>query len=217
MYAARMKRVPWPLLLAILAWPGAATAQPAVDTRIPIAAADARAFFAGLGQDPVTAAGLGVPATALPRRGLGIVAAAHVYPLRTQTFALGAGGEFLMARGVATFEDSAGTTTRLEQRLQGLAVAISINFGDVDGWSYLSGGMGPLRFESFAGEAAPAEAAPRKATINLGGGARWFTSTHLAVGFDLRFYLTRPEEATALHPGRSRNRLLILSAGLSFK
>jgi len=219
MYARRMHRgLPTRLaLLVAIALPGAAAAQVPSDTRLPLAAADARVFLLGLGQDPVTAEGLGVPVSALPRRAPGVVGGVHVYPLRLNGFAIGIGGELLLARGVATFEDDAGTTTRIEQRLQSLAVSASANFGDYDGWSYLSAGMGPLRFESFTGDAAPAEPARRRATINLGGGARWFTTAHLAVGFDVRFYITRSEPATAVHPGRQRDRLLVLSAGLSFQ
>ena len=29
-------------------------------------------------------------------------------------------------------------------------------------------------------------------TINYGGGARWFTKTHLAFSFDVRFYAINP-------------------------
>ena len=36
----------------------------------------------------------------------------------------------------------------------------------------------------------------------MGGGARWFFSRHLAFGFDVRFYLTRPEEMSGTIPGR---------------
>ena len=38
---------------------------------------------------------------------------------------------------------------------------LSLNFGHRDGWSYLSAGMGPLRFETFEGERAPAESVRR--------------------------------------------------------
>jgi hypothetical protein len=39
----------------------------------------------------------------------------------------------------------------------------------------------------------------------------------VAIGFDVRFYLTRPEDIVEPYPGRQRTRLLILSGGLSFK
>jgi hypothetical protein len=39
----------------------------------------------------------------------------------------------------------------------------------------------------------------------------------VAIGFDVRFYLTRPQEIIGSYPGRQRTRLLVLSGGLSFK
>ena len=54
-------------------------------------------------------------------------------------------------------------------------------------------------------------------TINMGGGARWFFTRHVAFAFDVRFYLTRPEDTVDLYPARQRTRLLVLSGGLSFK
>jgi hypothetical protein len=77
--------------------------------------------------------------------------------------------------------------------------------------------MGRLSFETFQGALPPADLPPTKSTINMGGGARWFASNHVAFCFDVRFYLTRPEAASALFPGRQRSRLLVLSAGLAFK
>jgi hypothetical protein len=51
----------------------------------------------------------------------------------------------------------------------------------------------------------------------MGAGARWFNTAHLAFCFDMRFYLTRPEDPTITYPGRQRSRLLVLSAGISIK
>ena len=94
---------------------------------------------------------------------------------------------------------------------------VSLNFGHERGWSYVAAGMGPLSFISFTGDSAPDAARPYKLTINMGGGARWFPKQHVAFGFDVRFYLTRPQEAVEGFPARQRTRLLILSAGVSFK
>lgn len=187
---------------------------------LPIVAGDLRGFYSGLGQDPVTAADLGVNPQQLPTRGLGGVLGVHVYPLRGESMALGLGAEGLIARGRAQQTDA--TTGEpvglpIEQRLVSLSPQISLNFGHRKGWSYLSAGMGRLSFETFAGDLPPADLPPTKSTINMGGGARWFTNTHIAFTFDVRFYLTRPEAASALFPGRQRSRLLVLSAGLGFK
>lgn len=187
---------------------------------LPIAAADLRLFYSGLGQDPVTATDLGVSADRLPKRGLGGVVGLHIYPLRGRSMALGLGGEWMIARGRAQATDAeTGTAIGLpiEQRLNGLSPQISLNFGHREGWSYLSAGMGPLSFETFEGDLPPAEGPPKKATINMGGGARWFSTSHLAFSFDVRFYLTRPQESVGSQPGRGRSRLLVLSGGVSFK
>lgn len=187
---------------------------------LPIVAGDLRLFYSGLGQDPATAGDLGVPADQLPVRGLGGVAGVHVYPLRGRSIALGVGGEWMIARGRSQQKDA--TTGEpvglaIEQRLRSLSPQVSINFGHREGWSYLSAGMGPLSFATFQGETAPIESPPSKSTINMGGGARWFATAHLAFAFDVRFYLTRPEEIVGPYPGRQRTRLMILSAGVAFK
>lgn len=187
---------------------------------LPIVAGDLRLFYSGLGQDPTTAGDLGVPVDQLPVRGLGGVAGVHVYPLRGSSVALGIGGEWMIARGRSEQKDA--TTGEpvglpVEQRLRSLSPQVSINFGHREGWSYLSAGMGPMSFATFQGETAPAESPPTKSTINMGGGARWFAAAHLAFAFDVRFYLTRPEEIVAPYPGRQRTRLLVLSGGIAFK
>ena len=187
---------------------------------LPVFAADLRGFYAGLGQDPVTAADLGVDADQLPARGWGGVAGAHVYPLRGRSFALGIGGEVMMARGRAQQVNPAtgeevGIIVR--QRIVGMSPQVSLNFGHREGWSYLSAGMGPLSFESYLGDELPSEAPPKKPTINMGGGARWFLNSHLAFTLDVRFYLTRPEDPTGPFPGRQRTRLLVMSAGVGIK
>jgi hypothetical protein len=184
---------------------------------------DVRGFSASLGQDPTTASNLRVPAAELPSRGFGGVVGVHVYPLRRERLALGIGGEIIRASGRMDPPSSTGSTPAasatppIQQRLFGISPALSLNFGHRDGWSYLTAGVGPMSFSTFKGKAAPAEAPPRKNTINMGGGARWFASPRVAFTFDVRFYLTRPEEITGLYPGRARQRLRILSAGISLR
>jgi hypothetical protein len=210
-------RVPIFLTLLVLA-PAVARAQE--PRPIPPAVVDLRGFSSGLGQDPITAADLGVAATSLPKRGIGGVMGVQVYPIRKGSLALGIGAEALIARGRsqpvdATTGDPVGLP--IEQRLISVSPQLSLNFGHREGWSYLTAGMGPLTFETFQGAAAPSEAPARKNTINMGGGARWFNFRHLAFTFDVRFYQTRPEPATAVHPGRQRSKLLVMSAGVAFK
>src|SRR5690606_38054499 len=132
---------------------------------LPIFAADVRGFYAGLGRDPVTAADLGVEPDQLPSRGLGAVVDAHVYPLRGRSFALGIGGELLMARGRAQQVNPAtgeGVGLVVRQRIVSMSPQLSLNFGHRDGWSYLTAGMGPLSFETYLGDDLPSEAPPKK-------------------------------------------------------
>ena len=185
---------------------------------IPRVVADVRAFYAGLERDPVTAADLGLLPEELPARAWGGVAAVHVYPFRRQRFALGVGGEGLLARGRAQATDETGTAIGplVTQKLRGLAVAVSLNFGGRNGWSYLSAGTGPFVFASYLDDP-PAAPAPSQMTLNLGGGARWFATDHVAFGFDARFYQTQPEVAVDGYAARERRQIFILSAGVSFR
>ena len=186
--------------------------------KIPPFVADVRGLFASLGTDDVTAADLTIAPESLPERALGGAVGLTIYPIRRQGFALGIGGEGLLAWGGSQPVDAAGVPAgpRVERRLQSLAGQLSFNFGHRDGWSYLSGGMGPLLFETFVGDFPP-ESPPRSMMLNFGGGARWFTSRHLAFCFDLRFYETKPELSTPTSHGRERQRVFVLSVGAAFK
>ena len=186
---------------------------------IPAFAADLRGFYSGLGQDPTTAKDLGVEAAQLPKRGPGAVAGVHVYLLRGHKFALGVGGEGLLARGRAQDKDSNGKPVGLavQQRIKSLSAQISLNFGSRDGWSYLTAGMGPMIFKTYLGETAPLAPAPSKMTINMGAGARWFSSRHFAFAVDARFYQTRPQPKFDPYPTRQRTQLLVLSGGIAIR
>lgn len=211
-----------PLLLSLAAILLLTSTARAQDDKRPIGrfAIDFRGFYSGLGQDPITAAGLNVDKATLPTRALGGVTGVHLYVLRRSSFALGIGAEGVLARGHkqekdATTGDPIGLP--LTQRFRGIAPQISLNFGHRQGWSYLSAGMGPLAFSTYQGPNAPGDPPPVKSTINMGAGARWFNTQHLAFAFDLRFYLTRPIEQTVSYPGRQRARIMVLSAGIAIK
>lgn len=209
-------------LLSLLLCVCFASTAHAQDDKRPIGhfAFDLRGFYSGLGQDPVTAAALGVTTDTLPTRALGGVAGLHVYLIRRSNFALGIGAEGVLARGHKQEKDAATgdpVGLPLTQRFRGMAPQISLNFGHRQGWSYLSAGMGPLAFSTYQGPNAPGDPPPVKRTINMGGGARWFTTQHLAFAFDLRFYLTRPIEQSVSYPGRQRAKIMVLSAGIAIK
>ena len=224
-----------PLLLVfvlLLALPSVVTAQPAgdplPDERQPIGrfAADVRGSMPRFKQTVLIANTIGVDPTELPTRGLGLVFGAHVYPLRMGRVTLGLGAEVMTSRANRREESDDETTPdgpTVQTRFSTLSPQASLNFGASEGWSYLSGGMGWSRF-SVEREETPggtptgnSEAAPRRKTINYGGGARWFAKKHLAVSFDLRFYAVSPQLATPTHPALPRMTVMVFSLGAGFK
>jgi hypothetical protein len=133
----------------------------------------------------------------VPARGFGADVGVHVYPFGWGPSRVGVGVDILYARGSVA---GAGLSTVVK----GVAPQFSLNFGSRDGWSYLSAGYGVMTLRSEA----PVVTTPIEsddetvrtdttggavesgsvAALNFGGGARWFLSRHLAVGFDLRFH-----------------------------
>lgn len=186
---------------------------------------DLRGALARFKEDPAVAQGLGVASTNLPTRGLGIVAGAHWYPLRSRLITLGIGGEFILARDSRTGEapETTGTTTApgtaptVTTRLSAFSPQLSFNFGTSEGWSYISGGIGSSRLTAEREDAPFADEGPGPRTINYGGGARWFTGPHLAFAVDLRFYAISPQPASGTRPGFPRAKIMVISVGVGVK
>ncbi len=197
--------------------PAVQAVEPLKVAPLPYFVLDLRGGFASLGSDTTTAAALGVVAEDMPSRAKTVIVGAHLYPFRRGGFKLGIGAEAI--RGVSSNQrlDSAGKGTGpvIRRRLEGFSGQFSLNFGKGKGWSYVTVGGGPMKFESYLDQAKPTRAGTT--TLNYGGGARWFTSGRLAVTVDLRFYLTRPADATFDAAGRVRKRVTLLSAGISLK
>ena len=222
-----------PIVVLLLAGPVAAQVPPPVPTPTPAPTptpvpplrvaplpwfvVDVRVGLASLGSDTTTAASLGVVAADMPSRAKTLLVGAHVYLLRKGGLKLGVGAEAM--RGVTSNQrlDSTGKGTGpvIGRRLEGVTGQFSLNFGKGKGWSYITVGGGPMKFESYLDEAKPTRAGTT--TLNYGGGARWFTRGHLAFTVDLRFYLTRPALATFDAPARVRKRVAVFSAGISLK
>lgn len=206
----------------------AAAQDPAADPVVPpleekpigLFTVDVRGAMARFQPLPAIGTALGVDANAnLPGRGFGLIVGGHVYPLRRRSITLGMGGELLLrTRGsrtlpAATEEGVNGPT--VTTRMSALSPQLSVNFGRRDGWSYISGGIGWASFTSERDDAPLPAAETRPRTINYGGGARWFTSKHLAFSLDLRFYAIRPQEPTAIRPAFPRMTIMVFSAGIS--
>jgi hypothetical protein len=156
----------------------------------------------------------------LPGRGLGLHTGAHVYLLHWKAVTFGLGADLIVARShqdapqLATDVFARATTERFTH----FAPQLSFNFGDGDGWSYISGGIGTSIWSIVPdGEPARPPDTERLKTINYGGGARWFIKRHLAFSFDVRFYAIDPSTPAAGLPGGPRTTLISLGAGISVK
>jgi hypothetical protein len=157
----------------------------------------------------------------LPARGLGLHASAHVYFLRWRQVTFGFGGEVAASRARKTPPDSQTTTTTLratEEKFREAGTQLSFNFGTGHGWSYISGGIGQSTWSVIPDgrEAFPSDVARLK-TLNYGGGARWFSKTHVAFSFDVRFYAINPGPPSLTFPGSPRTTMLVIGAGVSLK
>lgn len=222
LYATAMRIVLGLLAAAIVSLTATAAVAQSVPDRLPVVVVDVRAALPRFGQSKVTAATLiadpAIDPLDLPTVAVAPVVGVQFYPLRTDGFALGIGGEYLMSH--VTNQPIDATTnkpmgTAIERQFRSASVQISFNFGHRLGWSYLSAGMGPLTYDTYLTGGTPDGLHP--ATLNYGGGARWFTSKHVALSLDLRFYATKPANPTLVVGERQRQRLMVLSAGISIK
>ena len=151
-----------------------------------------------------------------------------MYAFRIGVARLGFGVDLMRARGTATTAVSTKTTEsttapastatfRAAMTLTTIAPQLSFNFGSHEGWSYLSGGYGATSTHAEVNVPASVGAVEggsrnrRTATLNVGGGARWFIREHFAVGFDVRFHRLLATDATA------RTQIVGLSVGLSVR
>ena len=208
-------------VLVCLAIAASATAQP--KEPIPPFAVDIRGAFARHKAEPSVASDLGVTPANLPGRSLGLVGGAHVYPLRSKRVTLGLGGNVVMARGSETLDIVDATTKAttksptVRRHFTAFSPEISLNFGHRNGWSYVSGGVFG-RSKLYVDRAdAPAASAPYRKTLNYGGGARWFTTEHVALSVDFRWYSVAEQLAEAGVIAQPRTTLLVLSGGLAIK
>jgi hypothetical protein len=185
--------------------------------------ADVRGIFVRHKAEPSVADDLAVAAANLPSRSFGLTGGAHFYPWRGNRITLGVGGELVIGRGSRTLDivSADGTTTTksptVRKHFTSIVPEISLNFGHRNGWSYISGGMfGRSKLYTDRADA-PTTGAPQRKTINYGGGARWFTSDHLAFSVDFRWYSVAEQPAAAGVVLQPRTTLLVLSGGIGIK
>jgi hypothetical protein len=173
------------------------------------------------GDDPQLAASRGLTSDALPGPGIGFTAGAHVYFAKIAAVILGVGGELAVGRSHAAAVTSADQTSSLgpvTETFTSIAPALSLNFGNGNGWSYLVFGIGQSVWSIVpdGAQALPIDQ-ERQKTLNYGGGARWFIRKRLAFSLDVRLY----EIAASVPPsgaiGTPRTRLLVIGAGISVR
>jgi len=132
----------------------------------------------------------------VPGRGFGIDGGARWYWRRLGPSRLGLGLDATWARGTAP---GTATLPRVVETFTRVAPDLSFNFGQRNGWSYLSLGAGVARIAasaSLAGRDLTPTSTGTVLTLHAGGGARWFTRERLAVGFDVRLHSLQPGEST---------------------
>jgi hypothetical protein len=136
------------------------------------------------------------PTALVPGRGFGIGAGAHIYLMNVGASRLGVGAHLMRVRAVTrppvpttTSGTPAVQPQQLQVDLQTVGSEVSFNFGSRDGWSYLSAGAGLTDVTAVTAVVDPGRRESGSlATVNFGGGARWFMRSRMAFGFDLRFY-----------------------------
>ncbi|MBI2187597.1 MAG: hypothetical protein HYU37_10860 [Acidobacteria bacterium] len=222
------------LLVVAALLPSAAVAQQTEGPPGPYAI-DVRATTGSLPQD----ASFFPPAptaTPIPTASLGFDIGGHVYVFHLGPARIGLGVNLIRVGGGAAPPSPSGsgstppprpTLPSVETRVRMFTPQLSFNFGSSRGWSYVSAGVGQItvhtstsEFASGSSSTAPLTPARTRETaalqtINIGGGARWFNTEHLAFSFDVRFHKAggRTKEGVSTVPVT----LVTASAGLSFK
>jgi hypothetical protein len=166
----------------------------------------------------------------IPGRGFGLDLGVHVYLLDLGAARLGIGADVFYVRarteplaptpasGDSALAPSVGQRVQTDLRL--LAPHVSFNFGSREGWSYLSAGLGTADVVTrTAGVLSGRRQSSRLNAINVGGGARWFIKSHLAVGFDVRLH--NIGSGTVIGPGpivpTPAMRIVTVAVGFSIK
>lgn len=153
----------------------------------------------------------------LPGSGFGVDAGANVYIFTWKAVTVGLGAQVTLARSHSSPSEASGLRP-VTERFTSFTPQLSLNFGNGNGWSYLTGGLGPALWSIVpdgAEEAAPDR--ERLRTFNYGGGARWFAKKHVAFAFDVRFHQIEPGLPHVGRPGSPRTTFIVLGAGASLK
>jgi hypothetical protein len=201
----------------------AGTARAQQEDPIGLFVIDARGAFASYDTSDGLGAPLGVTKDQLPARGFGLEVGAHLYPIRGRSVALGIGASILVSRAkkapdLVEGEEPDPDDPTVRTRITAFTPQVSLNFGTRRGYSYISGGIGTMERAIDATEGvldAEVTGDTRARTLNYGGGARWFASSHVAFSFDLRFYRIQAQEATTSSAALPQQRMFVGTVGIS--
>jgi hypothetical protein len=187
---------------------------------IPLVVLDLRGNLPGFPRDRQLAASRGLMETELPGRGLGADLGMHLHVFKWKAMTVGIGGLLTVARATSARVEDGGQIIRrgVAETFIAATPQLSFNFGDGDGWSYISGGLGLSQWQVIAhGAGTTAADQERLRVVNYGGGARWFIKSHLAFTFDVRFHDIDPGSPQLGLPGSPRTRLIVMGAGISVR
>lgn len=135
-------------------------------------------------------------ASVVPGRAFGVDAGARWFWKRLGPSRLALGLDATWARGTTP---GSATLPRVVETFVRVGPDVSFNFGQRNGWSYLSLGAGLARIAGSAtltGRAIDPVSSGALVAIHGGGGARWFTSDRMAVGFDVRLHQLQAGDRT---------------------
>ena len=162
---------------------------------------DVRGSTAGLPNSPSFFPALSAD-TLIPSRGFGLDVGGHVYPFGIGAARVGFGINIIRTWASASTEvapvatglpaDAVVDPPDVRGTLTALAPQISFNFGGASGWSYARAGLGRAEIVTVAHPVRSGPDVEQRSgsmrSINIGGGARWFTRPRMAVAFDVRFH-----------------------------
>ncbi|MEQ1896296.1 MAG: hypothetical protein ABL971_02780 [Vicinamibacterales bacterium] len=149
--------------------------------------------------------------TSLPSRGFGGELGIRWYGPNWGPSRIGVGAGWIWARGTTP---EVGAVPGIQEVFTSLTPEVSTNFGTASGWSYVSLGVGTARIRTVSvlkGTTSEPASTGSVLDVHAGAGARWFTSNHLAVGFDVRLHRLSAGAAT---PSTIR---LLTSVGFSLR
>jgi hypothetical protein len=182
---------------------------------------DVHGTFPKFVADDAVAASRGLSQAELPGLGIGMSAGAHVYVLKISGVTLGIGAEATIGRSHSSPAVNASQTMPLHavtETFKAASPEVSLNFGNGNGWSYLSVGVGRAKWAIVPDGAtrAPADDESLK-TINYGGGARWFVKPRLAFSLDVRFWEIKQGTVQGTLQPTPHAVMLVIGAGISVR